>query len=43
MSDDEAESVERQVKVALLGATGTGKTAIVNRYTHDTFTKMYQV
>ena len=43
MSDDETDSVERQVKVALVGSPGVGKTAIVIRYTQDTFSKVFQV
>ncbi|XP_047739545.1 ras-related protein Rab-28-like [Hyalella azteca] len=42
MSDDEAEGVERQVKLAVVGAPNVGKTAIVTRYIHDTFSKSYQ-
>lgn len=43
MSDSEDEAVERQVKVALVGAPQVGKTSLALRYTQDTVNKIYQV
>ncbi|XP_071514306.1 ras-related protein Rab-28-like [Panulirus ornatus] len=42
MSDSEDETLERQVKVALVGAQQVGKTSLALRYTQDTINKLYQ-
>ncbi|XP_050699242.1 ras-related protein Rab-28-like [Eriocheir sinensis] len=42
MSDSEEETVERQVKMVLVGAPQVGKTSIALRYTQDTINKAYQ-
>ncbi|KAK3886835.1 hypothetical protein Pcinc_009060 [Petrolisthes cinctipes] len=41
MSDSEEETVERQVKVALVGTPQVGKTSLALRYTQDNINKAY--
>lgn len=41
MSDSDEEVSERQLKVVILGETGTGKTSLSTRYCHDEFSRQY--
>ncbi len=41
MSDSEEEVAEKQFKLLLVGDPQSGKTAIANRYSKETFSKQY--
>nr|CAD7402333.1 unnamed protein product [Timema cristinae]CAD7424392.1 unnamed protein product [Timema monikensis] len=41
MSDSEDESVERQLKIVIVGDSSTGKTSLASRYCSDEFTRQY--
>lgn len=41
MSDSEDEAVERQFKLVLVGDPTVGKTALANKYSQESFSKMY--